>query len=401
MSAQTNANITHTAQPATASMMYILAVGAGLSVASIYYAQPMLPLMGTDLSLSINTIGLIPTLTQMGYALGLFFLIPLGDRYDRRSLIGIKSLFLVLMLIVSSMAGNSQVLLLSSLLVGLGATMTQDLVPAATLLAPAGTQGQAVGKVMTGLLLGILLSRVVSGLVGEYISWRAMFILAAAAITIIGILLWRKLPSFPQHSNLTYPELLRSMWHLWIDHKTLRRAAVAQGLLSLSFSAFWSTLALMLHDQFQLGSAVAGTFGIAGAAGALAAPLSGSLSDRFGAIRITQFGAALVTLSFTLMFALPLLSTSGQLILIAITAIGFDLGVQATLVAHQTLVYGIAPQSRGRINALLFTSVFIGMSSGSAIGAHAYAAGGWVAVTLIATIAGFLSLLIRLRKCEA
>lgn len=377
-------------------VIFILALGAGFSVAAIYYAQPLLPLMGANLHLSVEGMGLVPTLTQAGYALGILFLLPLGDRHDRRKLILMKSAALAVLLLLCSLTGQLTSLLMVSLLIGMAATMAQDIVPAAAILAPAGKQGKMVGTVMTGLLLGILLSRTVSGLVGALFGWRVMYQAAAVSIALIGLLMWRVLPRFEIHANLTYPQLIKSMAHLWKRYPALRRAAFAQGFLSIAFSAFWSTLAVMLLAHYQMGSAVAGGFGIAGAAGALAAPLAGGLADKFGAEKVTQMGAALVTVSFALMFLLPALPPHGQLILIAISAVGFDLGLQSSLVAHQNLVYGLEPQARGRLNALLFTGVFIGMSLGSVLGSKLYVIAGWSGVVTLAVITGAIALGIRL-----
>ncbi|ANI83500.1 MFS transporter [Kosakonia oryzae] len=373
-----------------------LALGAGFSVASIYYSQPLLPLMGSDLHLTVNGMGLVPTLTQAGYALGILFLLPLGDRHDRRRLILLKSVALAILLLACSLTSNLPSLLLVSLMLGMAATMAQDIVPAAAILAPAGKQGKMVGTVMTGLLLGILLSRTVSGFVGAAFGWRVMYQLAAVSIALIGVLMWSVLPRFATHSTLSYPALMKSMAHLWQRYPALRRAAFAQGFLSIAFSAFWSTLAVMLLEKYQLGSAVAGTFGIAGAAGALAAPLAGGLADKVGAEKVTQLGAGLVTLSFALMFLLPALPPHAQLILIALSAVGFDLGLQSSLVAHQNLVYGLEPQARGRLNALLFTGVFIGMAVGSALGSKLYSVASWQGVVVLATLSGFIALIIRL-----
>ncbi|ASV21019.1 MFS transporter [Klebsiella sp. 10982] len=377
-------------------IIFILALGAGFSVASIYYAQPLLPLMGANLHLTVEGMGLVPTLTQAGYALGILFLLPLGDRHDRRRLILVKSALLAILLLLCSLTGQLSSLLVVSLLIGMAATMAQDIVPAAAILAPAGKQGKMVGTVMTGLLLGILLSRTVSGVVGAVFGWRVMYQAAAVSVALIGLVMWRVLPRFAIHSTLSYPQLMASMAHLWRRYPALRRAALAQGALSIAFSAFWSTLAVMLSEHYHMGSAVAGGFGIAGAAGALAAPLAGGLADKFGAGKVTQMGAALVTLSFALMFMLPLLPLHGQLALIALSAIGFDLGLQSSLVAHQNLVYGLEPQARGRLNALLFTVVFIGMSLGSVLGSKLYVLAGWNGVITLAVVSGAIALAIRL-----
>ncbi|HAU4370224.1 TPA: MFS transporter [Citrobacter amalonaticus] len=377
-------------------LIFVLALGAGFSVAAIYYAQPLLPLMGADLALSITGMGLVPTLTQAGYALGILFLLPLGDRYDRRWLILMKSAALALLLLACSVTGQVHSLLTVSLLLGMAATMAQDIVPAAAILAPEGKQGKTVGTVMTGLLLGILLSRTVSGLVGEAFGWREMYQLAALSIALVGVLLWKVLPAFTVHSTLSYPALMVNLAQLWRRYPALRRAALAQGFLSVAFSAFWSTLAVMLAENYQMGSAAAGAFGIAGAAGALAAPLAGHLADKIGAEKVTQLGALLVTVSFALMFLLPALPVHAQWLLIALSVVGFDLGLQSSLVAHQNLVYSLEPQARGRLNALLFSVIFIGMALGSVLGSQVYALANWQGVVTLATLSGTLALIIRL-----
>lgn len=247
-------------------IIFILALGAGFSVASIYYAQPLLPLMGANLHLTVEGMGLVPTLTQAGYALGILFLLPLGDRHDRRRLILVKSALLALLLLLCSLTGQLSSLLVVSLLIGMAATMAQDIVPAAAIL-PRRASRKMVGTVMTGLLLGILLSRTVSGVVGAVFGWRVMYQTAAVSVALIGLVMWRVLPRFAVHSTLSYPQLMASMAHLWQRYPALRRAALAQGALSIAFSAFWSTLAVMLSEHYHMGSAVAGGFGIAGAAG--------------------------------------------------------------------------------------------------------------------------------------
>lgn len=379
-------------------LLLTLATGAGLSVASIYYSQPLLPLMGADLHASVSGTGLIPTLTQIGYALGILLLVPLGDRFDRRLLILIKCVLLAAALLWCGVTGSLMTLLIASLATGVMATLAQDIVPASAGLVAPDRRGKTVGTVMTGLLAGILLSRTLSGVVAAWAGWRAMYVTAAVLIILLALTLWRVLPAMRPQSTLPYPALLRSMATLWRQQPTLRRAAWAQALLSVSFSAFWSTLAVMLHEQFGLGSAVAGAFGLAGAAGALAAPLAGSLADRIGPARVTQAGAALVTLAFGAMFLMPLLPATGQIGLLIVTAIVFDFGLQAALVAHQTLVYGIDPAARGRLNALLFTVVFIGMALGSALGSVMLAHVGWSGVVGLATVSGAAALVLRSRR---
>jgi predicted MFS family arabinose efflux permease len=385
------------ASPLPASLVLLLATGAGLAVAALYYSQPMLGVLGADIGASARAVGFVPTLTQLGYALGILLLAPLGDRYDRRRIILAKAAVLCAALLAAGAAPSIGLLLAASLVVGLSATLAQDIVPAAATLAPETSRGKVVGTVMTGLLLGILLSRVVSGFVAEHFGWRAMFMAAAVSIALIGAAAWRGLPRFHATTQLAYGALLGSLVKLWSSHGALRRATLAQGLLSIGFSAFWSTLAVMLHGEpFHLGSAAAGAFGLAGAAGALAAPVAGRIADRRGPELVTRLGAALVVVSFAAMALLPLLPPSAGLWLIAASAIGFDLGIQGTLIAHQTIIYGIEPGARSRLNAVLFVGMFICMAAGSALGALALAQWGWMAVTALATASAAGALAVRL-----
>ncbi|MDA8456106.1 MFS transporter [Acidovorax sp. GBBC 3334] len=378
------------------SLVLLLATTAGVSVASLYYSQPMLGVLGPDIQAAERTVGFVPTLTQLGYALGILLLAPLGDRYDRRRIILAKAAALAVALLASAVAPGIGALLAASLAVGLAATLAQDVVPAAATVAPAHQRGKVVGTVMTGLLLGILLSRVVSGLGAAHFGWRAVYGAAAVAVALLGVAAWRGLPRFVPTTHLGYGALLASMGSLWRARQPLRRAALAQGLLSVAFSAFWSTLAVMLHSQFHWGSAAAGAFGLAGAAGALAAPLAGRLADRSGPERVTRLGAGLALVSFALLAAAQWLPAWAQLGLLVASAIGFDFGIQATLVAHQTLVYGLDPAARSRLNALLFTGVFIGMAAGSALGAVALAQWGWMGVVALATLACAAALAVRM-----
>lgn len=380
-------------------LIFMLASGAGLSVASLYYSQPMLGVLGSDIGASNQLVGLLPTLTQLGYALGILFLAPLGDRHDRRRIILTKAIVLFAALLLAALSPSLMTLLVASMVIGLSATMAQDIVPAAATLAPPSHRGKIVGTVMTGLLLGILLSRVVSGFVAEHWSWRVMFGGAALSIALVGLAAWRQLPRFQPTTNLTYLALLQSLGGLWKQHTALRRATWAQGLLSVGFSAFWSTLAVMLHGEpFHLGAAAAGAFGLAGAAGALAAPVAGRIADRYGSPRVTRLGAGLVAVSFAAMALAPLMAPDAQLCLLVVSAIGFDLGVQASLVAHQTIVYGIDASARSRLNALLFIGMFIGMAIGSALAAWLFAQFGWMAVTALATTTALAALALRLRS---
>lgn len=376
-------------------MLMVLAGGAGLSVASLYYAQPMLGAMAATPMATSGGVGMLPMLTQLGYAAGIFFLAPLGDKYDRRNIIVTKGLLLAVMLLLCGLAPSMWMLFVTSFAIGITATVAQDIVPATATLSPPHSRGKTVGTVMTGLLLGILLSRVVSGIVADYFGWRIMFCLAAVSVLLITFMLRKALPHFAPTTGMGYPSLLLSLLHLWQSHPALRRAVTTQAIISIGFSAFWSTLAVMLSDSFHLGSSVAGAFGLAGAAGALAAPFAGFIADRWGSALVTRGGTALAALSFALLLAMPLLPLPGKLALLAISAIGFDLGVQATLVAHQTIVYGLEPAARSRLNAILFTGMFTGMASGAALGSEVLQHFGWNGVVIAATLSSVVAFVYR------
>jgi predicted MFS family arabinose efflux permease len=390
--------ITHN-QPAAdmpGALVLLLAAGAGLAAAALYYAQPMLGVLASEFNASPVAIGLVPTLTQLGYALGLILLAPLGDRFDRRRIILGKAAILCVALLTAAAAPSIGVLLVASLAIGISATLAQDIVPAAATLAPEANRGKTVGTVMTGLLLGILLSRVVSGFVAEHAGWRTMFMAAALSIALLGVAVWRGMPRFVPTTQLPYLALMGSLFTLLQRYSGLRRAALAQGLLSVAFSAFWSTLAVMLHAApFHLGSAAAGAFGLAGAAGALMAPLAGRMADRKGPQVVTRLGAGLVVLAFLAM-AIGDMGGSSPLWLIAVGAVVFDLGVQASLIAHQTIVYSLEPAARSRLNAVLMGSMFIGMASGAWLGSQALARGGWTGVCGLAALAAAVALLVRI-----
>ena len=374
------------------ALVFLLACTAGLGVATLYYNQPILGVLATDFHATAGEIGYIPTLTQIGYTIGILLLAPLGDRYDRRRVILSKILMLGLGLLVMAATQSLTQLGAASIVIGIAATLAQDCVPAAATLAPEARRGQIVGSVMMGLLLGILLSRVVSGVVAEALGWRTMFVLAAVAVGVLGLVAHRRLPAFAPTTDLPYHTLLGSLLTLWRRHAELRRAAIAQGFLCAAFSAFWSTLAIMLHEPpFSYGSAVAGCFGLAGAAGALAAPIAGRIADRYGPEAVTQLGAALVLVSFAGFAIAP----QSLWWLIAGTLL-FDLGIQASMVAHQSIIYRLDPAARSRLNALLIGSMFTGMAGGSALGSLALLHAGWRGVAFFAATCSLAALAVRI-----
>ncbi|MEO6277279.1 MFS transporter [Roseateles sp.] len=385
---------TPTATPLSPALTLLLATATGLAVASIYYVQPLLGLLSAQFGVGSAAIGLLPTLTQLGYAAAILLLSPLGDRYDRRRLIVIKAGALVAALAFAALAPGFAALCVASVVIGLMATLAQDIVPAVAALAPEAERGKRVGQVMTGLLLGILLSRVAAGSLAALAGWRAVYGAAAVAVALLIPLLWRSLPRFVPATQASYGALLASMARLWVQYAPLRRAALAQGLLSVAFSAFWSTLALVLAGpEFGEGSAVAGAFGLVGAAGALIAPMAGGLADKRGPQAVIRAGALLVFVAFAVQAVAP-----ASLWLLVAVAVVFDLGVQAALVSHQSVVYSLDPASRSRLNAVLVSVMFMGMASGAALGSALLAGFGWRAVPVLGAMAALGAVVVARRR---
>ncbi|SMY15408.1 MFS transporter [Photobacterium aquimaris] len=380
--------------------LFGLSVGAGFSVSAIYYNQPIIGLLSNAFQIKVSEAGLIAMLTQIGYALGIFFLVPLGDMVNRKKLIISKLVLLCAALWLCSFSSTFPILLITSLCVGILATSAQDIVLASTVISPLNQRGKSVGIVMTGLLSGILLSRVFSGIIGQFWGWAIIFQLAASIIMALIIYFWFSLPTMPSQNTLTYKQIMASLKPLWQQFPQLRQSVVAQCFVSIAFSAFWTTLALFLSHNYGLGSATAGTFGLAGAAGAISAPLIGGLSDRIGAHKILLVSISIVILSFIAMLFIPFFAIHLQIGWLVLCVILFDFGINATLVSHQTIVYSLQPEARGRLNSILFTFMFIGMAIGSAAGSYLYQHVGWNGVLMLTIVAPMIALIIRMKPVQ-
>lgn len=357
-------------------LTFAMAVSAGLAVANIYYNQPMLGIMEKDLPGGIT--GLVPTATQLGYALGLFALVPLGDLVERRRLIVIQFLVLALGLVGAALAPSSAMLLIASLLLGVASTVAQQIVPFAAHLAAPEKRGATVGTVMSGVLCGILLSRTLAGFVAAHEGWRAMFWLGVPLALIAGAIMAFTLPYSKPDSDLSYGNLMRSLTDLWREFGALRVAAATQALLFGAFTAFWSILALHLQEpRFGQGPEIAGLFGIVGAIGILAAPVAGRYADKNGPRAVILAGTLLTVVSWAV-FGLW-----HSILGLVLGCILLDFAVQSVLVSNQHIVYALRPEARSRLNTIFMGSMFLGGAGGAAASTAAWNAGGWSAVSVL------------------
>jgi predicted MFS family arabinose efflux permease len=378
-----------TATTMTPGMVALFATACGISVASLYYAQPLLPQISRGFGVGSGTAGLIVTAAQIGYGIGLALIVPLGDILIRRRLVPGILVLASVSLFAASAAPNIDFLIASVAVAGVCSVSAQILVPFAASLASDQQRGRVVGTVMSGLLVGILLARTFSGLIAEVAGWRTVYEVAGVLVLVLAGMLYRRLPGERSRPAIAYAELLGSVVRLMRTEPLLRLRSVIGALAFATFNVVWTSLAFLLagppyHDS----EAVIGLFGLLGAAGALAASFSGRLADR-GLERWVTAGSLLVTVASMALLALG----SHHLWALIAGILVVDLGIQSVHIQNQQLIFGIDPSARSRLNTGYMVSYFIGGAIGSAATGLAYAAGGWASVITLGACfsgAGFL-----------
>ena len=357
----------------------VMAIGCGVVVAAVYSNQPMLGIMEAAFPGYVWITDLVPMATQLGFAVGLLLLVPLGDRVDRRSLILLQLTAFAFSLAAAALAPDARTLVVISALVGITSSVAQQIVPFAAELAEPSRRGATIGTVMSGLLCGMLLGRVVAGSVADHYGWRAMYWLSLLLVTATGCLLAATLPQGQAKTHAGYGELLKSLIALWRDEPALRRATMIQACLFGSFTAFWTILALQLSARYHLGAETAGLFGIAGVVGILFAPIAGKIADRRGPADLIAAGAFIMLASW---LAFAAVGTVAGLIAGVIL---LDFGEQAALVSNQQVIYALRPEARNRLNTIFMGGMFLGGAIGSAGAVLVWHMAGWYAVCALGT----------------
>jgi predicted MFS family arabinose efflux permease len=360
-------------------LVALMAFACGATVANLYYIQPLLSVVGRDLHVSDGTAGLLVTCAQIGYVAGLAFVVPIGDIVERRGLV--SGILVGTAVAAAACAVAPNFAFLAGALIALGAlsVVVQIIVPFASTLAAPEERGQVVGTVLSGLLMGILLARTLSGVVAQVGGWRLVFALAAVGMLLLSLALSRMLPKVKQVDPMSYRAALRSVITLIAREPVLRQRMALGGLTFAGFSVLWTSIAFLLSSKpYGYGEGVIGLFGLAGAAGALISPVVGRLADRGH----NQLAATVLLVLVLVSWGLLALGATSLVALIAGIVV-LDLGVQGTQSSNQAAIYGLVPEARGRLTTAFVVSVFLGGIAGSAVSSAVYAAAGWHAVCAV------------------
>jgi predicted MFS family arabinose efflux permease len=380
------------AETPSASLIFLLAATAGLVVMNLYYNQPILNAIAATLKVGSTAIAWVATATQLGYAAGLLFVVPLGDGIDRKWLIIASTLISGAILTLVPISPNLPTLLGVSFALGFASVAPQLVIPYAAGLVSGAGRGKVIGTVMSGLLIGILLSRTTAGLIGTRFSWQIVYWAAAAAMLILALVLWLALPSQPTHSTESYGRLLGSLPRLLQTEPIIRRHSILGALSFGTFSAFWTTLAFYLHSRPEhYGPDITGMFGLLAITGALVGPFAGHLGEKWTPRQVNGLFLGLIVLAFFVM----LFSNQNTLLLVGAGVLILDAGAQGNHISNQSRIYGLDPALHSRINSVYMVTFFLGGSIGSLLGSQAWALAGWPGVCatgMLFSVAGLIFL---------
>jgi predicted MFS family arabinose efflux permease len=367
-----------------------MSVATGLIVANIYYCQPLIILISKAFAVEESRAGVITFLTQAGYAAGLLFFVPLGDKFERRGQIMFMTSCAVVALVIAAVAPNLVTLEIASFLIGATSIVPQLILPLAAALTSPDKRGKVIGTIMSGLIIGILLSRTLSGFIGAIIGWRGMFWIAAGISLSLLVLMRLSFPESRPAFKGSYGTLMRSLLTLIKEQPLLREASLITALAFANFGMFWTTMVLHLAgDPFHYGSDRIGMFGLAAAMGALAAPLVGGAADKRNPRIAVGYGILVMLISYVIFFAY-----SFSILVLIIGIVLLDLGMQGIHVSNQSRVYTLLPEARNRLNTVYMTIGFTGTSLGSAIGLIVWESSGWKGVCIAGVVISLLCFLV-------
>lgn len=374
----------------TTGLTLLMAIATGLVVASNYYAQPLLDTIALQFNLTTNMAGFIVTAAQLGYAVGLLLLVPLGDLFERKKLIIVMTTLSASGLLITALSDNIWQILLGTALTGLFSVVAQVLVPMAASIAKPHQRGKAVGTIMSGLLLGILLARTISGGVAMIGGWRAIYWVAFGLMMFLILILALKLPRYHQKTDLNYFQLIGSIGRLFFTTPVLATRALLGALTFANFALLWTAMAFLLASPpFNYSEGTIGLFGLVGAAGALMATQAGRLVDKGKGKLVTTLGLILLLFSW-----IPIGLAKYSLIAFIIGILVLDLAIQGVHVTNQSTLYRIMPEARNRLTAGYMTSYFIGGALGSLLSGYAYEHAGWMGVAISGVVITGISLII-------
>jgi predicted MFS family arabinose efflux permease len=376
--------------------MILLAVSVFAGAGTIHYQTPMLAAFAADFHADAAAVGWVATLTFGGFLAGTFFLVPLGDRYDKRTLILIELGVLIVALLVMASAPTLPALVAAALVVGVTSGFAQLVIPLTAELAPPEKRGRVMGALLACLFLGILFGRLAGGFIAQFLGWRWIYVAAAAMLTALAPALVAWLPSMPSKTRLGYARLIGSLFEFLRDNATLRRASTIQFLLGISYGGFWATVAPMMLALHGFGPAQTGLLAIPGAAGILFSQPAGRWTDRRGAFPIVTAGVILVLAAFAVLAFAPLAVAA-----VIAGAVLLDSGLRSAIVANQTLITAVAPDARSRFNTVFGAHIWGGNAVGAFLASTALAHWGWLAVCAIAMSASCVALALQWRTRHA